>query len=309
MQATITNTEDSPRWRRSIAIGVPTFEAGASLRLTLQSIYGQTCFDAVQEVLVVVDGNRLRGDIAAAVRHPKLRVVEFPTREGQACRINDILRLVQADIVVLTNDDVVLDPKAVERLAACFATKRYGLVAGHARPMAGRGPLRRCLEISYRLSRVTATAWNGGKNYLACNGRLVALSAEFARQLHIPETVRNNDAYMYLAAERQGFCFGVAEAICWYRNPSSLREHCRQSLRFQDSARENQKHLGPEALPHFDPPLRSRLTAILRVGLKYPFTTLGYLGIFLYARMARLLAVPSAEQSGVWETDLTTKKP
>src|SRR5690242_17121051 len=47
----------------SIAVGIPTFEGGRALCVTLQTIYRQTCVEAVREVMVAVDGRRLAANV------------------------------------------------------------------------------------------------------------------------------------------------------------------------------------------------------------------------------------------------------
>jgi hypothetical protein len=295
----------------SLAIGIPTYEGGRALCVTLQTIYRQTRLESVSQVLVAVDGNHLAPQVRAAIQHPKLTIIEFAERAGQARRINDLLERLRGDVIVLTNDDVILDDTALERLASRFAglDRSPGLVAGHVRPLPASGPLQSCLELSYRLQRALARAWNRGDNYLSCNGRLVALSAELASQLRIPATVRNNDAYLYLAASQLGFGFETAnDAVCWYRNPRTLREHRRQSLRFQDSGRENQAYFSSHVLDRFSPPLEARITALARVAREQPVRLAAYLGLYAYTRAVARLDGPAGEPAAIWNTDRSTKE-
>jgi glycosyltransferase involved in cell wall biosynthesis len=291
----------------SISIGIPSYEAGESLNLTLSSIYEQTCFDAVKEIILVIDGRSLDHELAA-VANPKLQVIALPHRRGQASGINTILERARGDWIILTNDDVLLAPRAIEQLMERARQGPFAVTAGHVQPLAPGSLLERWLHTGYKISRTIMRTWNAGDNYLACNGRLLALSREFAAELRLPEALWNSDAFIYLSAVIANKGFAAAEqAQCWFKNPSRLSEFLRQSAKFQDSVRDNQRYFARDIAAYFRVPTGVTLRAVAQVLRKRPLPTLAYLSLAGYARLRNAIVPHEPPARGFWPSDRSTK--
>jgi glycosyltransferase involved in cell wall biosynthesis len=112
----------------TITIAVPTYEANDHLVETLKSIYRQTSYSQVKEVLVLTDGKKLSPKIARQIRNSKLKIIEYKVRQGQSARINDAIRYSRSDLIILTNDDVVWRKNALVSTLKTFAKTRADLI-------------------------------------------------------------------------------------------------------------------------------------------------------------------------------------
>src|SRR5258708_1257351 len=89
---------------KKITIGIPTYEASDSLVITLKSIYNQSDYKNVEKIILAVDGNRIKKSVLTEILNKKLEIHYFKKRKGQAQRINDLCRLSDTNLLVLTND-------------------------------------------------------------------------------------------------------------------------------------------------------------------------------------------------------------
>lgn len=291
----------------SISVGIPTYEAGPSLVTALQSIYAQTAIDQLREIIVVVDGNTLSRKLLKQIKHPLLRVVEKKTRKGQSARLNDIFHEAKGELLVVTNDDVLLKKTAIEELSKAFQKTSADLLTGYAQPFAGRSFLERCLMVGYELNHVLIGQLKKD-HYLSCNGRLFAASRRFYTKLSIPETLWNNDAYIYFFAKLHKFAYAhVPKAVVRFTSPKTMKEHLKQSAKFQESLRENQALFKQNLTSEYRVPKLAIFSAGLQVGLKKPLTTAGYVCVLVYSRLRPTHSTRHAV--GFWETDRSTKHP
>ena len=291
----------------SISIGIPSYEAGESLSTTIGAIFAQSCIQEVHEIILVLDGGPA-GDKIPGRTSPKLKIIRHPERRGQAAGINTILQRASGDWVVLTNDDVLLAPDSVEKLTQRAIHGPYAVTAGHTHPLPPGSLLERLLQAGHQIGRSISAAWNSGNNYLACNGRLLALSRDFAARLRLPDNLWNCDAFIYLTAAVGGDKFAVAEdAHCWFKDPSRISEFLRQTWKFQNSAGDNQRYFNQNILPYFQLPVWTAMRATIRTMAKRPVNTSGYFALAAYARLCRAVVSKELPARGFWESDRSTK--
>jgi N-acetylglucosaminyl-diphospho-decaprenol L-rhamnosyltransferase len=106
---------------------IPTRDARALLLDALASLARQT----VDHDVVVVDNASSDGTAAAvAERFPGVRLIRSEENLGFGRAVNRGVEAVDTPIVILVNNDVVCEPRFVERMLAPFADDRVGLVAG-----------------------------------------------------------------------------------------------------------------------------------------------------------------------------------
>lgn len=293
----------------TITIGIPTYEAGESLVTTLESIYNQSASDCITQILLVVDGGTLKPSIEEKIRYPKLRIVNQPKREGQSSRINDIFRLSHTDLVILTNDDVIWENTALEALVSAYQKHDADLLCSAVIPIPSASPLFFCLEPGTRMTREIARRWNGGDNYLSCNGRLIALTGRLAQNITLPTHLWNNDAYIYLRTKQLGYrCRFVESACCRYIEPETLAEHMHQTRKFHHSRIENQRYLAGDFSHQYRIPFSIKIAALSAVFVQSPLATLGYLILNTAITVFFFLTPIEDPKRPYWETDLSTKR-
>lgn len=287
-----------------ISIGIPTHEAGPSLVTTIKSILAQTARPLIKEIVIVLDGSSLKPEIIKQLPTDLVQVFQQPNQLGQSARLNDLFQAASGELLVVTNDDVVLAPTAVAELAAAAATHAADLVSGQALPFPSRHWLGKLLAVGYQLNH-HLVALQPTPSYLSCNGRLLALKKSFYKNVQLPEQLWNNDAFLYFAAQQQKRrYYHQPAAVVRFQSPSTLAEHQRQSLKFQLSRSENEAYFGPLNAAYAVP--RGRLAlALLITGLAHPLLTPCYVLLLVWTR---LLPRPTRPTSGVWPTDRSTKQ-
>ena len=293
-----------------ISVGIPTYEASSSLVAVLHSIYNQTAWDQIAEVILVVDGNNhVSNDILQKIANPKLKLSYYSRQEGQSTRINNIVQAATGDLLVLTNDDVVLKSDAIEKMLQSWQETGAGLLAGRVVPLPAQSHVEKILEIQNKLTYKIVEMINGENNYLACNGRLIALSSNFAKTLNLPGKLKNNDAYIYVTSKIQNIKFiYVPDAICYFRNPSRLKEYFKQSIKFQNSLADNNRFFTSDISGYYQTPKHILAKAFLSVFINNPVKSSVYLMLKFYAWALSIFRKKTVvNQSGIWETDKSTK--
>lgn len=289
-----------------ISIGIPTYEAGLSLVSTVNSILNQTCYKNINQILIMVDGNKISKPILNKLQDKKIKIFYSKKREGQSARINDIFNSLNTKQIILANDDILLDKNALKIIFKKY--KKFDLVAGNIKPLNKLGFLEQILESGQQIQCAIAKDWNKGNNYLSCNGRFIILSKKFYKKITVPEKIWNNDAYVYILSQKLNFKFAFAGDVkIYYKSPSNLREHLSQSIKFQKSKEDLQRYFKEDIDSFYKIPLQIKIKSLILVIIKSPAATLLYLAIFSATRLKNYLTKSSLWTKGYWQTDLSTK--
>lgn len=291
---------------KKFSIGIPTYEAGESLVSVVNSLVSQTVYSQIDKILIAVDGNSIPEKILSNLKNKKVEIAYFKNRKGQSARINDIFKILNTQKIVLTNDDVKLDKNSLE-----FINKKYSkfdLIAGNVQPLKEKNLFGKSLIIGQKLRVFVSNRWNGGNNYLSCNGRLIILSKDLYKKITIPEKIWNNDAYIYLTSQQLKLKFAFApEITAYYKSPSALKEHLSQSSKFQKSTVDLQRYFKTNISKFYKIPTGLLVKSVLVNFLNNPILASTYLVIFLFTRFRSFFIKQEFKLKGFWETDLSTK--
>ncbi len=294
--------------KMTVSVGLPTYEAGNSLVVTLRSIYGQTSINQISKILLVVDGNNINPAIYEAIKHPKLKVVFKTKRFGQSTRVNDIFKLATSDLLVLTNDDVILEHDAIEEIMKLYSVSRPDLIGIKVVPLSSTGLIENIINAGSLLSRYITLGWNKSDNYLACNGRFIALSHKYYKSVKLPKKLWNNDAFLYIYAKISGFSFKyLTTTEAYYKLPHTLRDHFSQSIKFSLSEKENQKYFDRQIHSFYVIPPQLQLRGMGVSLIRNPFYMSLYFLILLLARVQKFKYADFDPVVGYWKTDSSTK--
>lgn len=297
----------TPLKNLTVSIGIPTYEAGLSLVSTLNSIYAQAGFKNVQRIILIVDGNKIYTEIMKQINNSKLKVISGKQRKGQSQRINDIFESADSDFLILTNDDVVWEKNTLKEMTEKYTSTNADLISGNVFPLKAKSLMETVLKIGIDINREIYETWNKSDNYLSCNGRIVGLSKKLYKKIQIPASLWNNDAYMYLFAKVNNFKFGFAKkAIIFFRSPSTLNEHIKQSSKFRFSMQENSKFFKQDLNEFYKVPKSLLIKSLIESAFRSPMMTFFYLVITLKTSLHKTDF--SKNKNGFWNTDKSTKK-
>lgn len=123
-----------------ISVVIATRNRSVLLARTLESLCGQTWPRDRYEIIVADNGST--DDTAAVVAAassaaggaPRVRYLLVP-EPGKSHAVNAALAVAEADLVALTDDDVLPDPAWLERLAAAVIETGADFVAGRIQPL------------------------------------------------------------------------------------------------------------------------------------------------------------------------------
>lgn len=293
---------------KTFSIGIPTYEASESLISTMRSIYSQSYYKKIKEILLVVDGGVLSKKVEQSIKNKKLKIIKYKNRSGQSEMINRILQNLSTDFIILTNDDVILENKAIEMFSQVLTQSNTDLLSGKEIPLEPVNFLQKILMVGYLINQELTCLWNQSNNYLSCNGRILALSRRLSQKTKIPEQLWNNDTYIYLYARLHNYNYKYEDkAICYYMIPQNFYEYLNQTIKYQLSRDENQKYFKHNIKNYYDIPFKLKLISSLRVFIKNPLLFTAYYGLFIYSRIMKIQR-KNYIQGSYWQTDKSTKK-
>jgi glycosyltransferase involved in cell wall biosynthesis len=216
-------------------VGVFANNEEGSIVHHLDSLFAQRTRDvAIREVIVVSSGSSDRTDARVAgeiAKHPTLRLLTQPRREGKASAVNLFLSAASHPHCVLANADTLLDENAIEELARPLRDPRIAMVGGHPVPVSPqRGVLAALARLFWEL------------HHRLClrrpkMGELVAFRRVFDR-LPTDEAGADED-WIHSEIVRQGYQAAYAPgAILYNCGQRSLRDlvahRCRMSVQHRE---------------------------------------------------------------------------
>jgi cellulose synthase/poly-beta-1,6-N-acetylglucosamine synthase-like glycosyltransferase len=139
----------------TVSLVIPTYNEASVIRQKLENVL-QLDYPRDKLEVVVVDsastdetGNIVKKFAEEHTRDVNLVLIEQPVRRGKSEAINEALRSVRSEIIVLTDADVTFPPRSVRRLVENFTGSEVGAVSGVEVPVGGKSFLTG-IEADYR---------------------------------------------------------------------------------------------------------------------------------------------------------------
>lgn len=291
----------------SFTVCIPTYLGGPSLARAVTSIRASKNVGPFR-LIVAVDGNPLKQEITRQLRELDAEIVFSARRGGQVARVKQMIALVNTEITVLTQDDIRFDKLALARLVEAFARDaRLTMASAHVKPEPARTFFERIVEIGVNISHRTGLQWHGADNYLLASGRCLAFRTNAIQQFNIPEEVINSDGYLYFENKRRGGKFRhLADAIVYNKSPLHIREHLKQTKKFEYSKAEFSRYFESKLLAAgFAIPRQLLIAALAAELLRRPIYTMLYGGLHLYTKLKPNQFIGAKR---FWDTDQSTKR-
>lgn len=140
---------------RTVSLVIPTYNEASVIRQKLENVL-QLEYPREKLEVVVVDSassdetvsivNKFVGEHR---REINLVLIEQPVRRGKSEAVNEALRNIRSEIMVLTDADVTFPPLSVRRLVENFEGSEIGAVSGVEVPVGGKSFLT-SIEADYR---------------------------------------------------------------------------------------------------------------------------------------------------------------
>lgn len=218
----------------SLTVAVSAYNEGNNISSFLKSLLIQkdTNFH-LEKILIISDGST--DNTVSEIKKFKSPIIEirdYKKREGKSKRLNEIYSSVKTDVLVQFDADVIIaSPNTIANLVRPFyQDNRIGLIGGNPQPIKGKTRIEKGVYYSFKVYDKLRVI---GRWAYGCDGRILALSKDLARNTQIPNDMIANDAFMYFWAKTKGYKFKhVRNAVVYFRLPSTIRDQIRQNTRF-----------------------------------------------------------------------------
>jgi len=119
-----------------ITIGIPTYNGEKTIRKCINSVLPQISKE--DEIIIVASGcidNTEKVVEGIMKKDKRIKLITEPKRRGKSSAINLIVKNAKSDIIIQTDDDVILEVDALSFLLPHFKDKLIGAVSGNPIPI------------------------------------------------------------------------------------------------------------------------------------------------------------------------------
>lgn len=295
------------RKQLSLTVGITTCYGDISIIDTVKSIRASKGVDDFR-FIIVADRVPISPEIKKVLKKYKVELIENKKEGSQVKKQKQILKLAKTDLIIFTQDDVLLDPNALTTVANQFTiNSEITMVSILNKPIKATNLFENIISVGTNIANKTAKYWNNGDNYLSVIGRFMAFRTELVKnKFRLPESVATSDAYYYFENKRvEGIYKYLSEVYVNFKNPQNMKEHLRKSSRFQYSQKEMSYYFG-DLKKEYIIPKAATIKALGEQFIENSIKTFLYFIIYFYTRILKMKS--SAVLNPIWEVDLSTKK-
>ena len=211
----------------AVSVGVIAYNEEANIGQILGALVRQRVERVrIAEIIVVSSASTDRTDEIVrgiAARHPAVRLIAEPQREGKASAVNTFMAAAVSDVLVLCSADIIPEDDTVELLCRPFADPTVGITGARPLPTNDPGTFAGThAHVLYDLRhQVSLHALKTGE-MLAFRKVIPFLSSHSTC----------DEDWVHIAIERAGYRgVYVPEARCWNHGPETVGEIVRQRTR------------------------------------------------------------------------------
>jgi glycosyltransferase involved in cell wall biosynthesis len=276
----------------------------------LEDILRQKCKSfQLQAIRVVSDGSTDKTvKLIQSLRNKKIVLIDSKIRKGKMARINETLKQIHSDVVVILDADIRLEgDMVIESLVAPFLQSgTTAVTSGIAVPFAP-------VTIPERIAWVSNALWkdildhNRHARMYRSEGKIRAIHRRLYSVMQFP-LASAEDVYPYLSAMQKHFDFAYCkDAIVRYQLPVTWSDYTKQTVRFLQSKDIQANHFPQELLDReYVIGAKEKVVGLFRYFPKNPIWISIYLVALAVPKLIALL--PFDDQSGKWDIVISTKK-
>lgn len=289
-----------------VSIGIPAYNEERNIAYLLNSLCTQKEYGfKLKEIIIASDGSSDNTvECVRKIKDKRITIIASKKRKGKAYRMNQIFKTFTGDVLFTIDADILIrDPHLLAKIIKGADFKKDGIISVNTIPLLAHSLFEKIIAISIFIIRDIARDWNNGRNYLAFRGCFLGFDGEFARTIHLPEDLVNDDAYLYLFARQKGYHSNcIRSATIFFRSPTTFTDHKMQSSRYQESQHELSKYFAGNMIDIYKAPLWLVLKNTLRYFFLYPFEVVSYMGVRILTKMLH-----QKELSSRWAIAKSTK--
>lgn len=291
----------------SLTVGITTCFGDNSMLDTVKSIRKSVGIDQFH-FIIIADRTPINPWLKKELKRQKVELIENKNEASQVTKQRQMLKMVESDLILFTQDDVLLEKNTLNTVVKRFEEHpETSFISILNKPVKATNFFESCLNIGTNIANRIARYWNKGDNYLSVIGRFMIFRTEFLKKkIKMYDSIATSDAYYYFSTKKaKGKYEYIPEVGVLFKNPQNMKEHLRKSSRFQFSKLEMNKYFKNLENDYKTPKIIA-LRAMVEEFILHPIRFIGYMGIFAYTRILKMK--PSYVLNAVWEVDLSTKK-
>lgn len=291
----------------SVTIGIPAYQSENNIVNLLRSLLAQAQKNiTIEKIIVYADGcTDQTVSNAKSVKSKKIQIINSKKNLGFAHALQYLIKKSKSQVFVGLNDDIRIDSdQVINELVKKFSNKKIGLVGGNIKALQPKTFIGRCIYTSYLVFESLRYSIKNGNSDLTCDGKIFALSQDFAKTLDLAKTkVGNVDIYLYYENLRQQRQYAFSKkAEVKFRLPETIEDFKSQEIRSQISRKAIQARFGSLFSENHKFNIVTYLSSVARVFIKYPIETI----IFKILINSRLTI--NKKNHYKWKLALSTKK-
>ncbi len=225
--------------KQSVTVGIAAYNEGKNIKKILTDILCQKQDNwKLKEIIVYSDGSTDNtSSEVKKIRSSHISLITCKKRLGKAEGINQILARFNSDILVLFDaDERIFKRSVISSIVKAFNNKKVVLAGGNTQPLKPKTFFQKAVYSTFNVFNESRKYVKNGNNIFGATGGCLALRQSFAKKLHLPP-VLNDDDYIYFSAISKKHTFKyVEEAEVFYKLPVNLRDYLRQSFRSNPEA-------------------------------------------------------------------------
>lgn len=222
-------------FKPTVTVGIPAFNEEANIGYLLADLLKQDEVGfRIEKIIIASDRSTDKTvQIVNSFKNNRIQLIDNPIQQGVATRQNQIIAMSESDVLLLINADILIpDTTFVQELIDPIITAEADLTTPSMIEMPPRTFVESVLGLSTKLKRVLFESWRQGQNVYRCHGTARAFSRRLYTNLRFRYS-EGEDMYSYLVCVKRGFTFRyVRDVHGYYRLPSTLKDHFKQSVRY-----------------------------------------------------------------------------
>lgn len=212
-------------FRASVSVVIVAHNESRTLPAKLASLFAMDDSDQIREVLIGSDGST--DDMVAVLQQfpdRRVRVIEFPQRQGKPAGLNALLPQAVGEIVLFADARQEFHPAALNELLANFADPRVGVMSGELQFRSADNDSTAAAGIGFywKYEKAIRRAEAAFRGVPGATGAIYAIRRELFRP--IPPTTLLDDVAIPLKIVAQGYHCGFESAAIAYDRPAQSTE-------------------------------------------------------------------------------------
>jgi glycosyltransferase involved in cell wall biosynthesis len=295
----------------TVTVGIPAYNEEANILNAIDSILAQRRDNFVLDKIIVISD--ASDDTTNLLVRKKMKTdkriyfIHGKTRIGKAGRLNQIFENTKSELLLLLDADCLAGKDSITYMVKTFknAKDNLGVIGARAEVSNVNSLFTKIIYSGVRIAFDLSKSIGYEKSVLSYKGALMGLPRNLYSSLKIPSTV-GTDAYIFFFSLFNGYKPAYSSrAKGYYRIPTDVSGHIKQSTRFLNSQKAMKELFGDRVEPFYRIRKSLLMAAIVKEFVHRPF----YLSLYVFLNSYILLRSKLLKHTsgGVWDIAKSTK--